>query len=178
MSTDKPEDLPGEEELGQMSRDELVDLGNKLDGVEIIEYPDPWPVKGTRAEKRAERVVALWFTIAAVAGLAFIGVFIFWPSKYEAPRDHGFQAYYWFTPLLGLTLGVAILATGIAVMLYVRKFIPHELVVQDRHDGGSNELDKATILATLADAGDRSTIARRSIIKRSAGAGAGVLGLG
>jgi ubiquinol-cytochrome c reductase iron-sulfur subunit len=176
-AADTPE-LPDEAELAEMSRDELVLLGGKLDGVEIIEYPDPWPVKGTRAEKRAERVVALWFTIAALAGLAFIGVFIFWPSKYEAPHDHGFQAYYWFTPLLGLTLGLAILATGIAVMLYVRKFIPHELVVQDRHDGGSNELDKATILATLADAGNRSTIARRSVIKRSAGAGAGVLGLG
>jgi ubiquinol-cytochrome c reductase iron-sulfur subunit len=177
MSADTPE-LPSEAELADMSRDELVTLGGKLDGVEMIEYPDPWPVKGTRAEKRAERMVALWFTIAALAGLAFIGVFIWWPSKYEAPRDHGFQAYYWFTPLLGLTLGVAILATGIAVMLYVRKFIPHELVVQDRHDGGSNALDKATILATLADAGNRSTIARRSVIKRSAGAGAGVLGLG
>lgn len=176
-AADTPE-LPDEAELAEMSRDELVTLGGKLDGIDIIEYPDPWPVKGTRAEKRAERLVAIWFTIAALAGLAFIGVFIFWPSKYEAPHDEGFQAYYWFTPLLGLTLGVAILATGIAVMLYVRKFIPHELVVQDRHDGGSNAVDKATILATLADAGNRSTIARRSVIKRSAGAGAGILGLG
>jgi quinol---cytochrome c reductase iron-sulfur subunit len=174
---EKPE-LPSEEELAGMSREELVKLGGRLDGVEIIEYPDPWPVKATRAEKRAERSVTLWFTIAALAGLAFLGVFLFWPSAYEAPRDEGFQAYYWFTPLLGLTLGLAILGTGIAVLQYVRKFIPHEVVVQERHDGGSNELDKATILANLADAGNRSTIARRKMITRSAGAGAGVLGLG
>ncbi len=70
MSTDKPEELPSEEELGQMSRDELVKLGSKLDGVELVEYPDPWPVKGTRAEKRAERQGAFWFALAGLAGLA------------------------------------------------------------------------------------------------------------
>src|SRR5919197_6710634 len=101
MSTDKPEDLPSEEELAQMSRDELVKLGSRLDGVELVEYPDPWPVKGTRAEKRAERAVAFWFALSALAGLAFIGVFIFWPAKYEAPRDRAFPAYYLYTPLLG-----------------------------------------------------------------------------
>jgi ubiquinol-cytochrome c reductase iron-sulfur subunit len=177
MSDENPE-LPNEEELARMSRDELVRLGAKLDGVEIVEYPDPWPVKGTRAEKRAERVVTLWFTVSALAGLAFIGVFLFWPSKYEAPHDGGFQAYYFYTPALGLTLGLAILATGIGVLHYTKKFIPHEIAVQERHDGGSSELDKTTILAQLADAGSRSTIARRSMIKQSALGGAGVLGAG
>jgi ubiquinol-cytochrome c reductase iron-sulfur subunit len=178
MSTDEKPELPSEAELAEMSREDLVKLGGKLDGVELVEYPDPWPVKGTRAEKRAERMVAFWFTLAVAAGLAFIGVFIFWPAKYEAPKDEGFQAYYWYTPLLGLTLGLAILGVGIGVLLYVRKFIPHELAVQDRHDGGSSELDKKTIVGHLADAGDRSTIVRRSLIKRSLGAGSGVLGLG
>jgi ubiquinol-cytochrome c reductase iron-sulfur subunit len=177
MSADKP-DLPSEEELATMDRAELVKLGSSLDGVEIVEYPDPWPVKGTRAEKRAERQVAFWFGLSALAGLAFLAVFVFWPSTYEAPRDEGFQAYFWYTPALGVTLGVAILAVGIGALAYTRKFIPHEVAVQDRHDGGSSELDRKTILANLADAGTRSTIARRSLIKRSAGAGAGVLGLG
>lgn len=175
--TDKP-DLPSEEELAEMDREELVRLGGKLDGVEIIEYPDPWPVKGTRAEKRAERTVALWFTIAALASVAFIGVFIFWPSKYEHPQQGHYSLYYLYTPMLGLTLGLAILAVGIGVLLYTKKFIPHEVVVQERHDGGSNELDKRTILAHLSDAGARSTIARRSLIKRSAGAGVGVMSAG
>ncbi len=177
MSTDKPE-LPSEAELAEMSREDLVKLGSALDGVEIVEHPDPWPVKGTRAEKRAERAVAFWFAMSALAGLAFIGVFIFWPSTYEAPRDEGFQAYYLYTPMLGLTLGLAILGVGVGVLMYVKKFIPHEVAVQDRHDGGSAEVDKQTILAQLADSGNRSTIARRKLIYRSAGAGVGVLGAG
>jgi len=177
MSTDKPEDLPSDEELAQMSRDELVKLGSKLDGVELVEYPDPWPVKGTRAEKRAERQVAFWFALSGIAGLAFTVAFIWWPAKYVAPGKDGDLMYSLYTPVIGATLGLTILALGIGVLQYTRKFIPHELAVQQRHDGGSNELDKATILANLADAGNRSTIARRPMIKRSLLFGGGVLGL-
>jgi ubiquinol-cytochrome c reductase iron-sulfur subunit len=177
LSSDKPE-LPSEAELADMDRDALVRLGSKMDGVELVEVSDPWPVKGTRAERRAERLVALWFAIAALSGLAFLGVFIFWPSTYEQPRDGVFQPYFLYTPLLGLTLGLAVLGVGVGVLLYTKKFIPHEIAVQQRHDGGSSELDKKTILANMADAGNRSTIARRSLIKRSAGAGVGVLGAG
>jgi ubiquinol-cytochrome c reductase iron-sulfur subunit len=181
VSTDKPIDiskLPSDDEVAEMSRDELVALGGRLDGVELVEYPDPWPVKGTRAEKRAERLVALWFTLSGLAGLAFLGVFVFWPWTYEPAGTDDHLLYSLYTPMLGLTLGVSILGVGVGALLYTRKFIPHEVAVQDRHDGGSSDLDKRTILAQLADAGHRSTIARRSLIKRSAGFGAGVMGLG
>jgi ubiquinol-cytochrome c reductase iron-sulfur subunit len=177
MSTDKPADLPSEEELAQMSREELVKLGGKLDGVELIEYPDPWPVKGTRAEKRAERQVAFWFAVSGLAGLAFVVAFIWWPAKYVAPNKDGYLMYSLYTPVIGVTLGLAILGIGLGVLSYTRKFIPHEIAIQQRHDGGSAELDKATILAHLADSGDRSTIARRPVIKRSLLFGGGVLGL-
>lgn len=177
MSTDKPEELPSEEELARMSQDDLATLGGKLDGVELVEYPDPWPVKGTRAERRAERQVAFWFALSGISGLAFVVAFIWWPAKYKAPDEPGHLLYSLYTPVIGLTLGLAILAVGIGVLNYTRKFIPHEIAVQQRHDGGSSEMDKATILAGLADAGNRSTIARRPMIRRSLLFGGGVLGL-
>ena len=177
MSADERQ-LPSEAELAEMSRDELVKLGLDMDGVEIVEYDDPWPVKGTRAERRAERMVALWFVIAAIAGLAFIGVFIAWPWKYAAPSGGHYGLYSLYTPLLGLTLGLAVVGVGVGALLYTKKFIPHEVMVQQRHDGRSAEIDRQTILAELADAGNRSGIARRSLIKRTAGLGAGVMGLG
>jgi ubiquinol-cytochrome c reductase iron-sulfur subunit len=167
---------PDPEQLAEMSRDELTELGMRLDGVEMIEYHDPWPVKGTRAEKRAERVVAFWFILAALAALAFIVVFIAWPWQYKAPGHQGLYALY--TPLLGVTLGLTILGLGIGALAYVKKFIPHELAVQDRHDGVSDEVDRQTILAELFDAGNRTTIARRSMIKRSAIAAGSIMGLG
>jgi ubiquinol-cytochrome c reductase iron-sulfur subunit len=177
MSDDKTPETPSDEELGRMDRGELTRLGMKLDGVELIEYPDPWPVKGTRAEKRAERAVAFWFTVAGLAGLASVVAFIWWPAKYRAPDQDGYLLYSLYTPVLGVTLGIAILAIGIGVLLYTRKFIPHEIAVQDRHDGGSSELDKKTIVAQFADFGHSTTIARRSMVKRSLAFGGGVLGL-
>ncbi|GAA0243173.1 ubiquinol-cytochrome c reductase iron-sulfur subunit [Saccharothrix mutabilis subsp. mutabilis] len=178
MSGEKPNDLPSEAELAGMSRDELVKLGTKLDGVELVHYEDRWPVKGTRAERRAERLVALWFIIAALGGLAFLAAFLFWPWRYEAPNTEHHFLYSLYTPVIGLTLGIAILGLGVGALLYTKKFIPEELAVQQRGDGGSAEADKATIVAQLADVGERSTLGRRSLIKRTAGLGAGVMGLG
>jgi quinol---cytochrome c reductase iron-sulfur subunit len=177
MSDDQTPPRPSDDELTRMSRDELTTLGMKLDGVELVEHPDPWPVKGTRAEKRAERAVAFWFAVAGLASLAFVVAFIWWPAKYVAPGEAGYFLYSLYTPVLGVTLGLAILAVGIGVLLYVRKFVPHEVAVQDRHDGGSNELDKKTILAQFAHAGHATSFARRSMIKRSLAFGGGALGL-
>ncbi|NBH03224.1 ubiquinol-cytochrome c reductase iron-sulfur subunit [Amycolatopsis sp. SID8362] len=180
MSAEGPKP-PTEAELAEMDRDQLVKLGGQLDGVEIVEYPTPWPVEGTRAERRAERLVAFWFALSAVAGLAFVVSLIWWPWKYESPdNESGHFWYSLYTPMLGITLGLAILGLGIGVILYTKKFVPAEVAVQERHDGegkGSAEVDRQTFLAHLADAGNRSTIARRSLIKRSAIAGAGTLGL-
>jgi quinol---cytochrome c reductase iron-sulfur subunit len=178
MSGDTPTELPTEDELGQMSRDELVKLGLKMDGVELVHYEDKWPVKGTRAEKRAERAVALWFLIAALGGVAFLAAFLFWPWRYEAPSSDKHLLYSLYNPIIGITLGIAILGLGVGALLYTKKFIPDELAVQQRHDGPSAQVDQATILAELADAGDRSTLGRRSLIKKTAGLGAGIFGLG
>ncbi|SDZ11583.1 ubiquinol-cytochrome c reductase iron-sulfur subunit [Amycolatopsis xylanica] len=173
---------PSEAELAEMDRDQLVELGTKLDGVELVEYPDPWPVKGTRAEKRAERAIAAWFGLSALSAIAFVVVIAspwdphWW--EYKSPFDEDAHATYsLYTPALGVTLGLAILSLAIGLLLYTKKFIPHEVAIQERGDGGSQEVDKATILAQLADAGNRSTIARRSLIKRSAGLGVGAIGL-
>ncbi|MFZ1175638.1 MAG: menaquinol-cytochrome C reductase, partial [Mycobacterium sp.] len=51
---------PDEAALAAMSQQELVALGGKLDDVETVFKEPRWPVEGTKAEKRAERGVALW----------------------------------------------------------------------------------------------------------------------
>jgi len=61
--------LPDDAELAAMSNDELLALGGKMDGVQIA-YKEPrWPIEDTKAEKRAERGVALWLCWAAFSGL-------------------------------------------------------------------------------------------------------------
>ena len=38
---------PTDEQLAGMSREELVELGGRLDGVETVFKEDRWPVEGT-----------------------------------------------------------------------------------------------------------------------------------
>ncbi|GGM53845.1 ubiquinol-cytochrome c reductase iron-sulfur subunit [Longimycelium tulufanense] len=178
MSEQRREDLPTEAELAEMSRDELVKLGTKLDDVELVHYADRWPVKGTRAEKRAQRGVTAWFVLSGLSGLAFLAVYLFWPWKYESPFADGYLMYSLYTPLLGATLGLAILAIGFGILLYAKKFFNEEIAVQTRHDGPSDPVDQKSIGALLGDAADTTGIQRRSMIKRSLGFAGGVFGLG
>ncbi|MCP2260094.1 menaquinol-cytochrome c reductase iron-sulfur subunit precursor [Streptoalloteichus tenebrarius] len=176
--SEQRKDLPGEAELADMSRDDLVKLGTNLDGVELVHYADRWPVKGTRAERRAERGVAAWFILSGLAGLAFVGVYLFWPWRYKGPFTDGELLYSLYTPMLGLTLGVCILALGIGVLAHAKRFFNEEIAVQQRHDGPSDAVDQKTIGALLGDAAATTGLGRRSMIKRSVGFAGGMFAVG
>lgn len=169
---------PTDAELAAMSRDELVELGGKLDGVETV-YKDPrWPVPGTKAEKRSERLVAYWLLFGGLSGLALLVVFLFWPWEYKGGETEGHIWYDLATPLYGLTFGLSILSIGIGAVLYQKKFIPEEISIQDRHDGSSPEIHRKTIAANLTASLEDSTIKRRKLIGLSLGVGLGAFGLG
>ena len=67
MSTHEPgADLdPG------MTGFDLVREGARRDGVEIVHYAPKFPIPGTRRERRVERAIAGFFTLAALAGIGF-----------------------------------------------------------------------------------------------------------
>jgi ubiquinol-cytochrome c reductase iron-sulfur subunit len=170
--------VPTAAEVEDMSFEERARLAAELDDVRVVHNQRKWPIPGTRAEKRAERSVAAWFTISALATLAFLASFIFWPYEYRAPGEPGYTMYALYTPVVGATFGLAVLAIGIGVIAYVKKFFPDEVSVQQRHDGASPEVARTTVVAQLVKAGQDTGIARRSLIKTSAGAAAGLFGLG
>ncbi|GAA2895792.1 ubiquinol-cytochrome c reductase iron-sulfur subunit [Pseudonocardia halophobica] len=176
-ATDTP-GRPSPEELEGMSQEELARLAGTLDDVEVVHNAPKWPVRGTRAEKRAERTVAAWFILSALSALGFIVAFIAWPHEYVAPGAPGYGWYASYNPAIGFLFGFTVLALGIGVIAYVRKFFPEEVSVQQRHDGRSDEVDRRTIMAQLASAGKSTDIARRKLITRSAGAAAGIFGIG
>ena len=169
---------PSDAELASMSREELVELGGRIDGVETVFKETRWPVSGTRAEKRAERSVAYWLLLGGFAGLALLVIFCFWPWEYKGENTPGHFWYDLATPLYGVTFGLSILAIGIGAVLFQKKFIPEEISIQDRHDGRSPEIDRKTIAANLTDALEGSTLKRRKLIGLSLGIGLGAFGLG
>ena len=169
---------PSDAELASMSREQLVELGGKLDGVDTVFKDDRWPVPGTKAEKRAERTVAYWLLLGGLSGLALLLIFLFWPWEYKGGDTQGHFWYDLATPLYGLTFGLSILAIGIGAVLFQRKFIPEEISIQERHDGSSPELQRKTVAANLTDALEGSTLKRRKLIGMSLGIGLGAFGLG
>jgi ubiquinol-cytochrome c reductase iron-sulfur subunit len=176
--SDEYKDAPTDEQLAQMSREELVELGGKIDGVDTVFKEDRWPVPGTKAEKRAERAVAYWLLLGGLSGLALLVIFVFWPWEYKGGETAGHWWYDLATPLYGLTFGLSILAIGIGAVLFQKKFIPEEISIQDRHDGRSSELQRKTVAANLTDALEASTLKRRKLIGLSMGIGLGAFGLG
>jgi Rieske Fe-S protein len=173
-----PPRAPSAAELEDMTPDQLARLAAELDDVHVVHNQRKWPLPGTRAEKRAERAVAMWFAIATIAGLAFVGSFLFWPFEYKAPSEEGYTLYALYTPVIGATFGLSVLALGVGVIAYVKKFFPDEVSVQQRHDGPSDEVARTAVIAQLVKAGKDTDIARRKMIMGSAGAAAGVFGLG
>jgi ubiquinol-cytochrome c reductase iron-sulfur subunit len=172
---------PTDAELNTMSRDDLVALGGRLDGVDTV-YKEPrWPVAGTKAEKRAERLVATWLLLGGLFGFALLLIFLFWPWEYKPHGAQGSFLYTLTTPLYGLTFGLSVLCIAVGAVLFQKKFIPEEISIQDRHDGagsGSLEIDRKTVVANLTDAFEGSTLRRRKLIGLSLGAGLGAFGLG
>ncbi len=166
------------EQLDDMDRAELVRLGTSLDDVELVTHEERWPVPGTRAERRAQRRVLTWFLLSAVFGLAFIGVFLWWPWDYRAPGEPGYALRVLYTPLVGLTFGLTALFLTFGVIGYAKKFLPHELAVQQRHSGSSSDVDRRTVAAEFADTGERSGLRRRTVLGRALGLGGGVFGMG
>ena len=172
---DDPVARPADEDLAAMSTQELVQLGGRMDGVETVLKESRWPVEGTRAEKRAERGVALWLLFAGAMGFALLLAFLFWPWQYKPNGAEGNFLYTLATPIYGVTFGLSILAIGVGAVLYQKRFIPEEISIQQRHDGQSSELDRRTAAANLVGAFDDSTIKRRKLIGLSLGIGLGAV---
>jgi ubiquinol-cytochrome c reductase iron-sulfur subunit len=188
LTTGEPR-RPTPAELDAMSTEELARLAAELDDVTIVQNQPKWPIPGTRAERRAERAVAAFFGLSAVATIVFLGAFLYWPHDYVSPLDNSTVSifgltvakhvvYSLYTPVIGTSFGLSVLGLGLGVIAYVKKFFPIEVSVQQRHDGPSDELARKTIIAQLVQAGKDTGIARRKVIKRSAGAAAGLMGVG
>lgn len=168
---------PTNEQLDAMTQQQLVELGGQMDHVTVLSQVYPFTA-GSKAEKKAERQVSLCFTLGAVFALAFVVIFIVWPwnvTDVSTPTTSTLASFY--TPLLGVTLGAALLFLGAGLVLWAKKLMPHEVSVQERHEGASSEADRRATAATMLSGVEVIGITRRSAIRRSLlGAGA-ILGL-
>lgn len=170
--------VPTGDEIAAMSHSELDLLGARLDETEVVVLSEP-PPPGSLAEKRAEQQVALCFGLAAVFALAF--VVVFWGAGWFLPdweyRIDGPVFGALFTPLLGLTMGGALIFLGVGIVLWAKKLMPHEVATQQRHGGASDPVDAQTAGGAILAGFERTGLARRKIVRRSLLGASGALGL-
>ncbi len=176
MSGNTNVEVPSDEVLAAMSTEELARLGARLDGVELVEYGERYE-PGSPADKRAERKVAMWFLLAGLASVLFTVAFIWWPQGYQGAYSNTQWQYALYTPILGVTMGLAIGGFGMGVISLAKRVLPHEVAVQQRHKGMSAEVDRRTLGAEVVDAVERTGIKRRGVLKGSLLLAGGGLGL-
>jgi ubiquinol-cytochrome c reductase iron-sulfur subunit len=157
-----------------LSYREVLDEGLRRNEIEIVHYEPQFPVPGTKAERRIERLVAFLFALAGVSAIGFVVIFV--SPMFKPEYEFGTNASDWFTPLLGVTLGMALFGLGIGVLVYGKKLLPNEIAIQTRHNGGSSPDDRSLAVGTLGFIGNELAIQRRPLIKGALGLGG--LGLG
>jgi ubiquinol-cytochrome c reductase iron-sulfur subunit len=161
----------------ELSREELVELGMRLDGVRVVAHEPAHRSAGPRGERRSRRRVSVLLALSVLFGLLFAVVYVAWPNGYVPPSDPAHGLYLLYTPLLGVLFAASVGALGVGMITYVKSFYPDEVAVQEREGGPSSEVDRTTAVATLADAAEDVGIGRRPLIRRLGLGGLGVFAL-
>jgi len=165
MSEHPPAEGPSEEDIRRMTPEEAMVAGAEVDGIHIVHRRDRFPIRGTNAEKRAERGVALAFLISALAGVAFVVYFVAGKWHWHLPGSP--QTFQYYTPVLGGTLAIMLLFLGIGLVLWAKWLMPEEETIQERHDVPSTPEDKLMTEATLIVGLEDTGLPRRGLILRS-----------
>ncbi|WFE94061.1 Rieske 2Fe-2S domain-containing protein [Micromonospora sp. WMMD987] len=150
----------------RLSRFDIVTEGARRDDIEIVHYEEQ-VVPGSKAERRLTRTVAAMFLLTGLAATAFLVVYIWWPWEYEPGRGGD----KWYTPLLGVTLGIALLGIGFGILTWGKKLLPKEVSIQDRHDGPGSPDERKITGETMLYLADEMGVRRRPLLGVSLVAG-------
>lgn len=112
------------------------------------------------AAKRAERIVALCFLIATLAGLGFIAAYLIFPVHTVTRVQHSNFA-------LGLTMSLAFLAMAVGAVIWVRSLMPNVELTEARKPLRSSEEDRAAFKETFEEGAEASQFVKRPILRRT-----------
>jgi ubiquinol-cytochrome c reductase iron-sulfur subunit len=115
---------------------------------------------------RAERLVAVLFLLAFVAGCGFIAAYIGLEVGGQT-TGNVVDAVLRSNLALGLSLSVALLALGAGSMIWVRHLTPNIEIEEQRHDMKSAPADRAAFQKEFAEGAALSQVTRRPLLRRT-----------
>ncbi|MFC4064126.1 cytochrome bc1 complex Rieske iron-sulfur subunit [Actinoplanes subglobosus] len=156
-----------------LTRFDIVKEGLRRDDIEIVTYESHFHGQNSKAERRIVRNISLLLLLSGLFTAAFLVFYIVWPWEFEL--GHTMSDYY--TPILGVTLGLGLLSLGFAILAWAKKLLPHELSIQQRHGDPSSDDERLITGQTMMYVADELGVARRPLLKGAIAIGAAPLGL-
>ncbi len=110
--------------------------------------------------KRAEKLVALCFVIAGLAGLAFL-------VSYAVFQVHSVTGVLASNRALGLSMGAAFFFLGVGAVIWVRHLMPHVEITEERTPLASSPHDREEFAKTFTEGAEASQITKRPLVRRT-----------
>jgi ubiquinol-cytochrome c reductase iron-sulfur subunit len=120
--------------------------------------PDPAAAKGW------ERVAALLFVLAAIAGAGFIAAYV---GLEVQNKGNALVAVLRSNLGLGTSLAVAFLAMGAGFTIWVKYIMPPGEMAEERHPMASTDEDRAAFAKTFIAGAEASQIIKRPLLRRT-----------
>jgi ubiquinol-cytochrome c reductase iron-sulfur subunit len=122
-----------------------------------------------RHAKNAERVVAVLFVIAFLAGVGFIAAYVgLEVGVGTIPKGANPVVAVLRSNLgLGTSLAVALLALGAGSLIWVRHLTPNIEIAEERHDLNSDPEDRKAFQREFAEGAAISQVTRRPLVRRT-----------
>ncbi|REE99523.1 ubiquinol-cytochrome c reductase iron-sulfur subunit [Thermomonospora umbrina] len=126
--------------------------------------------------KRAERVVALFFLLAALGSVGFIAAYVYAGTLGENGM-HGVDDAQVSNYLLGGGMTVAMLAMAIGVTIWVRRLMTSKQIIQKRGNLYSDEPTREEFATNFLEGAGDSAVTKRPLLRRTLLLAAAPLGL-
>jgi quinol---cytochrome c reductase iron-sulfur subunit len=122
-----------------------------------------------RHAKNAERIVAVLFVIAFLAGVGFIAAYVSLEIGVGQipPGANPVVAVLRSNLGLGTSLAVALLALGAGSLIWVRHLTPNIEIAEERHDLNSAPEDRKAFQREFAEGAAISQVTRRPLVRRT-----------
>ncbi|WP_433413501.1 cytochrome bc1 complex Rieske iron-sulfur subunit [Microtetraspora malaysiensis] len=164
---DQPEDRVPKRVIGTPPPSEAVlkeEPAHKPEALLGVKLQDP------DSARKAERVVALLFAIAFLAGVGFIASYvIFQVGTLEKTSASNFA--------LGGTLTLALLALAAGITTWVRRIMPKYSMIQERHPMASDSETRESVKETFLAGANESGFVKHKLLRRTLLLAAAPLGL-
>jgi ubiquinol-cytochrome c reductase iron-sulfur subunit len=132
----------------------------EAEGDEHIEGLPPDDPRVVVHGKRAERIVAVCFTFAFIAGCGFI-------AAYVGLGVHSVDKVLRSNLALGVSLSLALLALGVGALIWVRHLMPDVEMVEQRHEMRSSDQDRQRFDQYFRQGTANSQFVKRPLVRRT-----------